>query len=337
MAKLKFCIVDVNNLVHRSKHVVRHYNSFDDCVGLTLTIVFNSLKKSYEKFGAGHCVACFDSYSWRKEVYSEYKAARADKDFSPKKQEESEIIKRVLVDLKKFLEEYTNVTVLEAPSIEADDFIARWVQLHDDPIFEHTIISADGDFKQLVRKGVELYNPIHNVLYTVDGVFYQDGRKPRKNQRTVRRHGEDWKIKLDKKNGKPEKFDPEWELFYKCIRGDSSDSIKPAYPRVRETRMRKAFEDRGGLEWNNFINSTWGSGTKKQNVRERYELNKTLIDLTAQPEEVKHKIDKAISEAMDKEKKQLVGAYFGKFCSKYRLNKLMSQSSSITQILSAPY
>ena len=123
---MKFAIIDVNNLVHRSKHVVSNYESFEACVALTLTILFGSLRKSYEKFGAEHCVACFYSRSWRKDVFADYKGDR-EKDNSPIKLEEREIIKDVLIKLQEFLREHTNVTVLSANGIEADDFVYQLI------------------------------------------------------------------------------------------------------------------------------------------------------------------------------------------------------------------
>jgi len=334
MGIMKFAIIDVNNLVHRSKHVVSKYDSFDECVGMVLTILFGSLRKSYERFGAEHCVACFDNYSWRKDVYPEYKGDR-DKESSPIKIEENEIIKQVLINLRKFLKEYTNVTVLEQRGAEADDFIARWVQLHDDPSFTHIIISADGDFKQLVREGVDLFDPIRNHLYTEKGVFYQDGRRARKDQATVERHGETWKRKFTK-GGDPEIVEPEWELFVKCIRG-RKNNLKTAWPRITTKKMRIAFEDRGGPKWNDFINSIWGPEDNRQSVRQRYDFNRKLLDLRLQPNDIRLKMDEEINEALSSENKMMVGAYFAKFCGKYRLVRLADQAASITQILASPY
>lgn len=333
---MKFAIIDVNNLVHRSKHVVKDYDDFDDCVGLVLTIVFNSLKKSYEKFDADHCVACFDSYSWRKDFYKDYKAQRKDSYDTPQKKEEHEIIKKVLVDLKEFLQESTNVTVLEGKGIEADDFIGRWVQLHHDPVFKHIIISADGDYKQLVNDNVELFDPINYTLYTMKGVFFQDSRKKKIEANTITYNGEEWKIKTDKK-GDPIIFDPEWELFFKCIRGDPSDNIKSAYPNVRTVKMLKAFENRGDFDWNNFMNDTWGPDEDKKSVRELYENNKRLIDLTDQPTEIKESMDDIIEESIQKNNIVMVSMYFNEFCLKYRLENLRNSSKKIVAILGSPY
>ncbi len=332
---MKFAVIDVNNLVHRSKHVVSNYESFDACVAMTLTILFGSLRKSYEKFGAEHCVACFDSYSWRKTVFSDYKGDR-EKDDSPVKLEEREIIKDVLIKLQQFLEEHTNVTVLACEGMEADDFVARWTQLHDDPSFEHIIVSADGDFKQLVREGVELFNPISNTLYTVDGVFYDDGNRPKKTQTTVERHGMRWKVKYKKNSDEPEIVEPEWELFEKCIRG-RKNNLRTAWPRVTTKKMRAAFDDRGGPVWNDFINAIWGEEGARQSVRERYEFNRSLLDLTAQPPEIVEIMDLVIDKAIDTKPKTMVGAWFSKFCGRFRLVKLVDQAVPITQLLAAPY
>lgn len=327
---MKFAIIDANNLVHRSKHVVSNYASLDEAVGLVLTIVFNSMRKSFEKFGATHAVVCFDSYSWRKDLYEEYKGDR------PKKDEKYEVIRRVLIDLRDFLRDDTNVTVLEEGGVEADDFIARWTQVHDDPAFEHVIISADNDFKQLVRHNVVLYDPIRHHLFTEKGIYYQDGKKVAKDQPTAEMYGQTWKVKLDKQ-GQPVTFEPEWEIFKLCVRGKKNNMMS-AWPNVRETKMREAFDNRGDIKWNNFINSVWKAPDGESiKVRERYELNRKLADLRCQPKDIVTKIDDAINHALDREKKQMVGAYFTRFCGKYNLVKLSQNPKSIVQLLSAPY
>lgn len=352
---MRFCIIDVSNLVHRAKHSVGKKapvsNPFDPWgesveaedpesvrVGLILTVVFNGLMSAFQKFDADHVVAAFDLRSWRRDFYEDYKANRRDKVRTPAEEADHALINHVIDELRDFLRDYTNVTVLETAGAEADDFIARWVQVHDDPVFQNVIVSADGDFKQLVGPNVELFNPMASTLYTMDGVFHQDGRKKKKDEPLVRRHGESWKIKKDKK-GQPETFDPDWELFEKCVRGDSSDNIPSAWPGVRTTKMRKAFD--GSVEdWNNFINSTWGgdkTGDKKQSVRKLYERNRTLIDLTAQPENVVENIDEAIADALDMERARMVGAAFAMFCSKYKLNKISGQADRFTHMLTQGY
>ncbi len=331
---MRFVIIDANNLVHRAKHVIKDHGNFDDAVGMVLTIVFHSMKKSYEKFGCEHAVVCFDSYSWRKDVYPEYKGDRDRKDDVKYK-----IIIQVLNDFRDFLKDCTNVTVLEREGIEADDFVARWTQVHNDPAFSHVIISADGDFKQLVREGVDLYDPIRYTLYTNGGVFYQDGKKIARGTPTMHKYDQVWKTKLDNQDNSVT-FEPEWEIFFKCIRGRKNNMLT-AWPNVWETKMRAAFETKGTdnpMKWNNFINSFWKAPDGESiSVRDRYEKNLLLTDLRRQPQDIVDKMDDTINAALGKEHKHMVGAHFTKFCGKYNLPKLAQNPSVIVQILYAPY
>jgi hypothetical protein len=186
-----------------------------------------------------------------------------------------------------------------------------------------------------VRNGVDLFDPIRNHLYTEDGVFYQDGRQPRKDQATEKRHGEIWKKKVTKR-GDFEIVEPEWELFVKCIRGQKNN-LKTAWPQVRTKKMRIAFDNKGGPEWNDFINSIWGPEDDRQSVRKRYDFNRRLLDLRLQPDNILADMDSTINEALSEDNKMMVGAYFAKFCGKYRLVRLANQATSITQILASPY
>lgn len=333
------CVVDFNNIIQRAKHVVKIYDTPEEYVGTIMSIVFNSLRKSFNKFNADHAVMCMDSYSWRNIVYPLYKANRKiDKaDASESDLLKHHLTKQVMRDLGVFLKDYTNVTVLEEYGVEADDFIARWVQRH--PNDEHVIVSADGDFKQLVRDNVELYNPLSGVMYTPVGVFYQPGgllSGKFKGGETIQRYGEDWRVKLDKQ-GEPERCDPEWELFFKCIRGDVSDNIKSSFPRVSVVRMRAALNARhtDPLIWNNFLNEEWGEDRVR--VGDRYEFNRSLIDLTNQPEEIIGLMDEVIDKEVLKEQKRMVSIYFQKFCSKYGLDRVSQGLNTMVPLLSYSY
>lgn len=332
---MKFALIDVSNLVHRAKHTVSHYDTFEECVAMTLDRLFGSLRKAYERFGSEHCVACFDSRSWRKDVYADYKGDR-NKDNSPIKIEEREVINEVLAHLEEYLVTRTNVTVLSRDGIEADDFIARWVQLHDDPMFTHVIVSADKDFMQLIRPNVELFDPIRVTLYTADGIFFQDGKNKAKGEKTVDRHGEWWKIKRNKDTGEQEFVEPEWHLFQMCIRGKKNNLLS-AFPGVWTKKLRAAFDDKGGPKWNDLINSIWGEEGNRQSVRARYDFNRRMLDLKRQPPNIIADMDEAIDAALNEKPKQMVGAWFAKFCGKYRLKKLQAQSRSITALLASPY
>ena len=126
--------------------------------------------------------------------------------------------------------------------------IATWIQQHPDD--NHYIISTDSDFYQLLAPNVTQYNG------TTDQVVTLEGFKDLKTGEAV----------IDKKTKEPKKaIDPEFALFEKCVRGDSSDNVFSAYPGARlkgtknKTGIMEAFEDRhtGGYNYNNFMLQRW--------------------------------------------------------------------------------
>jgi hypothetical protein len=72
-------------------------------------------------------------------------------------------------------------------------------------------------------------------------------------------------------------------------------------------------------------------------VLDDYERNRVLVDLAAQPEDIKIKIVSTIAENAVKRSRPMVGAQFLKFCGKYELNKLSEHSSNYAELLGAEY
>ena len=322
-------IVDASNLFHRARHVVRG-DDIETKIGMAMHIMFSSVNKVWRDFNGTHVVFCFDGYGWRREEYEPYKAQRREKrkTLSESEQQENLRYNRAFNDLVVFLYEETNVTVLEEEICEADDFIARWIQHHPDE--DHVIISSDSDFYQLLSDNVSQYNGISNQHITINGVFDDRGRPVI-----------DPKTKEHKQIG-----DPEWLLFEKCIRGDTSDNIFSAYPGARKkgtknkVGMLEAFADRNqkGFAWNNFMLQRWVDHNGDEHVvRDDYLRNKKLIDLTQQPEDVSEVMDNAIVEAVTKMRKSQVGVNFMKFCGKYNLVRLGEQSADHARYLGAAY
>ena len=132
---------------------------------------------------------------------------------------------------------------------------------------------------------------------------------------------------IDKKTKEPKlPPDPEWLLFEKCMRGDSSDNVFSAYPKVRTNKLKEAFEDRKnqGFVWNNLMLSRWVDHNGNERVvKDEYAINEQLIDLTKQPDEVKINIAGTIADAVDKNKSiNNVGIHLLKFCSKHDLVRI---------------
>ena len=72
-------------------------------------------------------------------------------------------------------------------------------------------------------------------------------------------------------------------------------------------------------------------------VKDLYERNKLLIDLTAQPDEIKNLVDVAITTGVRTQTTPQVGIHFMKFCGKYELQKISEQAESYAKWLNNPY
>jgi 5'-3' exonuclease len=230
---------------------------------------------------------------------------------------------------KDFIKDKTNCTVMQHPRLEADDLIAGWIQSH--PNDSHVIISTDTDFVQLIAPNVKQYNGVSETTITHEGYFDVKGKRV-----------------IDKKTQEPKAVpDPQWLLFEKCMRGDTSDNVFSAYPGVREkgtknkVGLREAYEDMNGkgFSWNNLMLQRWTDHEGQEHrVKEDYERNRVLIDLAAQPEEIKTIIKETINTATTANKNiSQVGIRLIKFCTLYDLKKISDQAQAYAEPLNARY
>lgn len=326
---MTYILVDTANMFFRARHVVRG-DDMDTKIGMAYHIMFASINKAWRDFGGKHVVFCLEGRSWRKDYYEPYKRNRQDaRDaLTPKEQEEDKRFWEAFDELKTFLNDRTNCTVLQHPNCEADDFIARFIQTH--PNDNHVIVSSDSDFYQLLAPNVSQYNGITNQHIRLDGVYNDKGKPVIDN-----------KTKEHKVIG-----DPAWLLFEKCIRGDTSDNVFSAYPgaRVKGTKnkvgMKEAFEDKDskGFNWNNFMLQRWTDHEGAEHrVLDDYLRNRTLIDLTAQPDTIKAVLDETIKVQTNVVPKGQVGIYFLKFCGKWDLQRVSDQADAHAEYLNAHY
>ena len=102
------------------------------------------------------------------------------------------------------------------------------------------------------------------------------------------------------------------------MRGDSSDNVFSAFPKVRKNKLLEAYADRNnqGFVWNNVMLSRWVDHNGDEHiVKDEYARNQQLIDLTMQPNDVKIKITETITNAKSTSKAiSNVGIYLLKFC-----------------------
>ena len=319
---MKYILVDTANTFFRARHVIK--GDADTKIGMAFHITLNSIKKAWQDFHGTHVVFCLEGRSWRKDYYEPYKRNRTDARAAKtvKEQEEDELFWETFDKFKEFITEKTNCTVLQHSQLEADDLIAGFIQTHPDA--EHVIISTDSDFVQLIAPNVSQYNGVQEHHITHEGIFDKKG-----------------KLVLDSKTKEPKAIpNPQWLLFEKCIRGDSSDNVFSAYPKVRKNKLEDAFKDKDnkGFAWNNLMLQRWvdHNGTEHR-VLEDYERNRQLIDLTQQPKDIREIINETIfTNAVAKDVTQ-VGIRLLKFCQLYDLQKISEQADSYAEPLNAKY
>jgi 5'-3' exonuclease len=327
---MKYALIDTANTFFRARHIASRNSDTWEKIGMALHLTLASTNQIVRKFGIDHVVFCLEGRSWRKDHYEPYKKNRVVDALSQTEaeREENEMFWDTYEKFTTFLKEKTNVSVLRHERAEADDLIARFVHLHPDS--EHFIISSDTDYVQLINENVKQYNGVSNQLITLDGYFDDKG-----------------KIIKDKKTKEPKLLgDPQWHLFMKCMRGDSSDNVFSAYPGVREKGSKnkvgliEAYADRHkqGFDWNNLMLQRWTDHNEVEHrVREDYERNRILIDLTAQPQEIKDKVDTTIREGVRVTTTPQVGIHFMRFCGKYDLTKISEQAETYAKWLNSPY
>ena len=322
-----YVLVDTANTFFRARHVVR--GDIDTKVGMALHITLNSIKKAWADFDADHVVFCLEGRSWRKDFYQPYKRNRQEtRDaMSTREAEEDKVFWEIFDEFKDFIHTKTNCTMIQHPQLEADDLIAGWIQNH--PNDNHVIISTDGDFAQLIAPNVKQYNGVQNVTITHEGYFDDKGKEV---------------IDKKTKQSKP-KPNPAWQLFEKCMRGDTSDNVFSAYPGVRKKGTKnkvgllEAFEDKDtkGYNWNNLMLQRWVDHEGQEHrVLDDYNRNVTLCDLSAQPDNVKELINNTIGTVETKNITQ-VGMRLLKFCAKWDMQRIADQAAQYAQPLQARY
>ena len=325
---MTYILVDTANMFFRARHAVKGNSELK--LGMALHIMFHSVRKAWQDFDGKHVVFCLEGRSWRKDFYEPYKRNRDDARalLSPKEQEEDALFFEAFADFKEFITEKTNCTVLTHKQLEGDDLIAGFIQLH--PNSKHVIISSDSDFQQLIGPNVSQYNGIADIHITNEGYYDAKGKPV-----------------IDKKTGAiKQPIDPEWMLFEKCMRGDTSDNVFSAYPGVRtkstknKVGLTEAFADRHtkGYNWNNLMLQKWVDHKDVEHrVVDDYQRNRMLIDLRCQPDHIRELINETIAaNSVPKEVSQ-VGIRMLKFCQSYDMKKMMDSIQSFAEPFQARY
>lgn len=309
-------ILDGNNILYRTFHATNRSGDPDEVViGMCIHSALMTMNKYYQMFKPDRVVVTFDSHSWRKTYTQDlskcvtnkkYKAHRRDKQ-TPREKRLHKKLDDHINEFYELLRDRTAVITLRADYLEGDDLMAGWVQMHRDD--DNIVITGDKDMMQLLRyEGVKVINPANDE------------------ERTLKEYNDD----------------PDLFLFEKCIRGEAktNDNIQSAYPRLRKTKLVKAYEDE--FERNNVMNHTF---TQLEYVKGGYEEveyttgalfkeNQLLMDLRKQPKKIKVIMGKTIMEA-----KENPGRYhhikFLRFCSVNELTRIVERIEDFVPMLAA--
>jgi hypothetical protein len=302
----KWLTFDMSNLLYRT--FFAHTTEDDVTIaGLASHSALVTLNKYFREQKPNKVVAVWDRDSWRKEYTKSeeciskkpYKGNRRQS-MTPKEKIKYEQFCAHVNDFEKLISENSTIISLAGARLEADDLIAGFIQVQTlKPENEITVISQDKDMIQLLRY------PNTRVIDPASG-----------KDRTL----EEWND------------DPDYFMFMKCLRGDAGDNVQSAFPKVRETRILKAYTD--PFEKANLMNSKWtGLNGTEFVVKDLYKENQLLMDLTMQPDDIQLLIVRTVVDAL-KNTGKFSYFHFMKFLGKYELKKIAEQADNFVPLLS---
>lgn len=309
---MKRLIVDTSNILFRVAAAQNKYGGADpvDKAGLSMHVALNTLKSFYRKVQPDQIAMAFEgANNWRKE-YTRSSACKSQRGYKANRIKDDTMVPfyELIAAFEELARLHTSLVCLSNPALEGDDVIAGYTQHFSALGDEVVILSGDKDFIQLLKlPNVSLMNP-------------DDGKL------------RGW----DKDTG--EKIDPEYFMFEKAIRGDAGDNVLAAYPRVRATRIKKAWENE--YERTNFMNETWefadpATGEKRTMVvGELFKENQLLMNLFEQPPEIRALIDQTIQHEV-LHHGQFNYFHFTKFCARFGLKKIAEEAQQFVELFSS--
>jgi hypothetical protein len=303
-------VVDTSNLLFRVAAANSRYNAgSEDMAGLAMHSALMTLRKYYRDNKPDQIALAFEgANNWRK-TYTRSSECVSRRVYKANRVKDSsmDVFFELIKDFEALARQHTSLVCLSNDILEGDDLIAGYVQRFAPQGDEVMILSGDKDFMQLLHAdNIKLINP---------------------------------------DNGKDRRKDPKWDpafnakyfMFEKCFRGDSGDNVLPAYPRVRSTRIKQAWENE--FHRTNIMNETWqfvdpnGGDPRELRVGDLFKENELLMDLTKQPSYVRTAIDETLDHALVSYGK-FSFFHFQKWCGKYGLNQVAEHSHDFAEMFS---
>lgn len=171
MAK-KICLIDGSGYIFRAFYGLPSLNAPD---GTPVNAVYgftNMFLRLTTKINCDYCLVLFDAkrQNFRNQIFADYKGTRKE---TPEDLIPQFPIIREAVDV-------LNINHLEMEGFEADDLIATYAEQALSEGLDVVVVSADKDLMQLMRKGVELFDPMKDKFFTPEDVKEKFGVYPDK-------------------------------------------------------------------------------------------------------------------------------------------------------------
>ncbi len=168
----KICLIDGSGYIFRAFYGLPPLTAPD---GTPVNAVYgftNMFLKLTSKIGCDYCLVLFDAkrQNFRNDIFPDYKGTRKEipEDLIP----QFPIIREAVDAL--------NLHYLEMEGFEADDLIATYTSKALSQGINVTIVSGDKDLMQLIRPGVEFYDPMKDKFFTPEDVKEKFGVYPDK-------------------------------------------------------------------------------------------------------------------------------------------------------------
>jgi len=316
---MKRLVIDTANLLFRVSASHAKFNTNTDpamSAGLAMHSALMAIRSQYNRHKPDQVAITFEGGSnWRK---AHTRGERPEKAVSGRLykgnrvKDDSMIPYFELMDAFKTLAiEHTSLVVLQDPILEGDDVFAGYCRKFCNEGDEVIGLSDDKDFVTLLQlPNMKLVRP--------DGTF----------------RGKD-------KEGNV--IDPKYFMYEKTFRGDVGDNVLPAYPKVRATKLKAAWDalQKGDTYLHsNLMNATWDftdpttGETKTFRVGDLYEENVILMDLVnGQPPDIQERIAQVIDHAVVHHGTFSL-FHFTKFCGKFGLKKIAEDATNFIPLFS---
>lgn len=166
----RVCLIDGSGYIFRAFYALPPLTSPD---GIPVNAVYgftNMFMRLTQKIKCDYSLVLFDAkrQNFRNEIFPDYKGTRKEipEDLIP----QFDIIHQAVKAL--------NLHYLDMEGYEADDLIATYADMALKAGYDVTVISADKDLMQLIRPGVEFYDPMKDKYFTPEDVREKFGVYP---------------------------------------------------------------------------------------------------------------------------------------------------------------